>query len=234
MSNGGYPSIGRSKKILFKEVCRDHKQTFYCNSEFNLNQQVFHTNGYIPIGNDKRANRLEWEHVVPVHVFGQSFREWREGDPACIDSKGQSYKGHKCVEKINIQFRHMQADMHNLVPVIGELSRLRSNDPFAIIQGEERRFGSCDMEIANRKVEPPENVRGNIARIYFYMNDTYSGRGVVSEKNRKLFDAWDKQDPVDKWECEKERRIRELQGRENFFVSRRCLGGYGGGFWLPL
>ncbi len=46
-------------------------------------------------------------------------------------------------------------------------------------------------------------VRGNIARTYFYMNWAYPGHGVISKKNRKLFQAWDKIDPVDDWECER-------------------------------
>ena len=227
-------SFSKAKKILAKRIYNDQNQTFYCRSTFNTKKQVFHTGGYVPAKDNKRANRLEWEQVVPARAFGQSFKEWREGNPACVDSKGKSFKGRKCTEMLNKQFRYMQADMHNLVPAIGEINWLRSNYSFAMIPGEERRFGSCDMEIVNRKAEPPEDVRGDIARIYFYMSDAYPGRGIVSKKNRKLFDAWDRQDPVDEWECEKERRVRAIQGSENFFVSRRCLNGYGGVFWFPL
>ena len=84
----------------------------------------------------------------------------------------------------------MQSDMHNLVPAIGELNGLRSNYSFAMLPGEERRFGDCDMEIADGKAEPPPTVRGDIARSYFYMDAAYPGRGVVSGKNRKLFEAF--------------------------------------------
>ncbi|SHJ35400.1 deoxyribonuclease-1 [Malonomonas rubra DSM 5091] len=232
--NESIQSFSKAENILLKQIYADRDQTFYCGSTFNSGKQVFHAAGYVPVKDNKRANLLVWEHVVPAHVFGQSFKEWREGDPTCVDSKGNVFKGRKCAEKLNKQFRYMQADMHNLVPAIGELSDQRSSSSFAMIPGEERRFGLCDMEIANQKIEPPEDVRGDIARIYFYMSDAYPERGIVSVKNRKLFDAWDKQDPVDEWECEKERRVRAIQGNENFFVNRRCLGGYGGVFWFPL
>lgn len=227
-------SLSKAKKILAKQIYSDQHQTFYCRSTFNTKEQVFHSGGYVPISDNDFANRLEWQHIVPIHAFGQSFKEWQEGDPACVDTKGQSFKGHKCTEKLNEQFRFMQADMHNLVPAIGEINELRSDFSFAKIPGEERRFGSCDLEIAKLKVEPPENVRGDIARIYFYMEDAYPGRGILNKESRNLFDTWDRQDPVDKWECEKERRVRAIQGSENFFVSRRCLNGYGGVFWFPL
>ena len=159
---------------------------------------------------------------MPAHAFGQSFREWREGDPKCISSKGKSFKGRRCAEKMNHPYRYMQADMHNLVPAIGEVNGLRSNYSFTMIPGEERRFGSCDMEIKNRKAEPPEKVRGDIARTYFYMDDAYPNRGIISKKNQKLFEAWNKLDPVDQWECERERHIRQIQGNENIFVSNGC------------
>jgi len=215
-------SFSRTKRILLTNIYRDHHLTFYCDSEFDSKKKVFHVNGYIPVKNNKRANRLEWEHVVPAHAFGQSFKEWREGDPECISSKGKSFKGRRCTEKINKEYRLMQADMHNLVPSIGEVNGLRSNYSYAIIPGEERRFGSCDMEISNRKAEPPENVRGDIARIYFYMDNAYPGRGIISKKNRKLFEAWNKQDLVDQWECLREKRIHQIQGNKNNFVSSMC------------
>lgn len=154
--NEAIQSFSKAKKILLKQIYCDQSQTFYCRSTFSPKKQVLHTGGYVPIRDNKRANRLEWEHVVPAHAFGQSFKEWRDGDPACVDSKGKAFKGRKCTEKLNVQFRYMQADMHNLVPVIGEVNGLRSNYSFAKIPGEERRFGSCDMEIANRKAEPPK------------------------------------------------------------------------------
>ena len=55
------------------------------------------------------------------------------------------------------------------------------------------------MEIEDRKAEPPLNVRGDIARTYLYMDVAYPGRGIISKKNRKLFAAWNRQDPVDRW-----------------------------------
>lgn len=178
--------------------------------------------GYQPIKEGARARRLEWEHVVPAQAFGQSFPEWRNGARACVDAKGEPFKGRRCAEKAAAGFRFMQADMHNLVPSIGELNGLRSNYSYAMIPGEERRFGACDMEISGRKAEPPPQVRGDIARIYLYMDAAYPGRGVVSGKNRKLFEGWDGEDPVDAWECERQRRIEALQGNSNPFVAEAC------------
>ena len=115
----------------------------------------------------------------------------------------------------------MEADLYNLVPAIGEVNSNRSNFSIAMIPGEERNYESCDVEIEDRKVEPRPAVRGDIARICFYMDWAYPGRGVISRKNRKLFKAWDNADHVDLWECERIWMIEKVQGNENPFVKKK-------------
>jgi len=220
--NNSNQSFNRAKKLLLFKVYTESRQTFYCKSGFTSDKTIIHNNGYVPIKNNARANRLEWEHVVPAHAFGQSFQAWRTGHPECVTKKGKAFKGRKCAQKVSPQYRYMQADMHNLVPAIGEVNGRRSNYSFAMIPGEVRSFGTCDMEISNRKAEPPEDVRGDIARTYFYMEDAYPGHGIISKKNHKLFKTWDKQDPVSNWECEREARIHRLQDNSNRFVKRAC------------
>jgi deoxyribonuclease-1 len=215
-------SFNKAKKTLLRDVYADHLRTFYCDSSFDSKGKMTHNSGYLPKKEGKRARRLEWEHIVPAQAFGQSFPEWRQGDPACVDRKGKAFKGRNCAEKVNLTYRYMQADMHNLVPAIGEVNGLRSNYSFAMIPGEKRQFGSCDMEIENKKAEPPPEVRGNIARTYFYMEAAYPGRGVVGNRSRQLFEVWDRQDPVDAWECERTGKVATLQGNGNPFVGGAC------------
>lgn len=137
--------------------------------------------------------------------------------------KGKPYKGRKCASKVNPEFKRMEADLYNLVPAIGEVNANRSNYSMDMIPGEKRNYGLCDIEIEGRKVEPTEAVRGNIARTYLYMDAMYPGRGIISKKNRKLFETWNKSDPVDQWECERARLIEKVQGNENPYVTRQCI-----------
>lgn len=220
--NSSIDSFSKAKRLLLREVYKDFHKTFYCGSSFDQTKKVLHDAGYVPKKSWKRAHRLEWEHVVPAHAFGQSFSEWRNGHEQCVTSKGKRFKGRKCTEKTNREFRLMQADMHNLVPAIGEVNGLRSNYSYTQLPGEEREFGSCDVEIRDKKVEPADHLRGDIARIYMYMDKAYPGRGIISRKNRKLFDAWAKLDPVDDWECERQERIKKIQGNDNPFVEDEC------------
>jgi deoxyribonuclease-1 len=50
------------------------------------------------------------------------------------------------------------------------------------------------------------------------MDAAYPGHGIISDKNRKLFEAWNKEDPVDDWERERARRIEQVQGNPNPYV----------------
>lgn len=216
-------SFNRAQRILIREVYRGHQKTFYCGSQYTQGKYVIHNNGYIPQRKSSRARRLEWEHVVPIDSFGYKFSEWRDGHPECLDTRGKPFKGQNCAEKVNAKFRYMQGDLYNLVPAIGEIRGLRSNSAYGMIRAEKQEFGNCDIEIAFGKVEPPSGVRGDIARIYFYMDWAYPGYDILSKENKRLFKAWDKSDPVDEWECERARRIEAIQKNENPIVKKACV-----------
>lgn len=215
-------TFAAAKRALAEEVYGDHRVTFYCGCAFDRAFALDVTAcGYRPQQESKRATRIEWEHVVPAQAFGQSFVEWRDGDARCVGKNGR-YKGRACARKTSELFRRMEADMHNLVPAIGEINARRSNYAMAMIDGEPRAFGRCDVEIVDRKIEPRPEIRGDIARIYQHMNRTYPRRGIISRKNEPLFRAWAEADPVDAWECQRAERIARIQGIENVVVNEAC------------
>ena len=116
----------------------------------------------------------------------------------------------------------MQSDMYNLFPAIWSINALRSNYSFEIIEWEEREFGGCDMEIRNKVAEPTENIRGDIARVYFYMDITYPWRLVITDIRRQLLEAWSFKDPVSDEECERYRAIKKVQKNENVVLKEIC------------
>lgn len=215
------PSFNKAKKILEKSVYQNHRITLYCGAAFDARKAVIKPAGFFTTKHLKRSRKIEWEHVVPAENFGRTFPEWRSGHSSCINSKGKPFKGRKCAEKMNYEYRLMQADMHNLFPAIGAVNALRSNYNFTMLPSDSSDFGSCDMRIENRKAQPPKNSRGRISRTYFYMEDTYP-RYKMSKKQRQLMTAWDKQFPVSQWECERARSIEKLQGNPNSIVHERC------------
>ena len=218
--NSTNDSFSQAKKML-GQVCADHRVTFYCGAEYDAQSNVTLPDGFTTPKHEKRADKIEWEHALPAENFGQTFAEWREGAPECVDNRSKAFKGRKCAEKVNAEYRMMQADMYNLFPAIGAVNALRSNFNYAMLAGEPATFGSCDMKISGNKAEPPARARGQIARTYMYMQDSYS-RYHMSSQQEQLMKAWDKQYPVDKWECTRAKRIEKLQGNENKFVKEPC------------
>lgn len=214
-------SFAHAKKIL-GQVYEGHRMTLYCGAQYDEQGNITLPEGFTTPKHEKRAQRIEWEHVVPDENFGRAFDEWREGSPECVDNRGKAFKGRKCAEKTSMDYRYMQADMYNLYPAIGAVNAMRSNFNFQMLPGEESSFGSCAMKIADRKVEPPALARGQIARTYFYMQDVYP-LYRMSRQQEQLMGAWNKMYPVDEWECTRAKRIEAAQGNENKFVKEPCV-----------
>jgi deoxyribonuclease-1 len=220
-ANQEIQSFSKAKKILEKKVYNDHRVTLYCGATFNSKKQVTPPKGFTTTKYVKRSKKIEWEHAVPAENFGRTFGEWRNGHKQCINNKGKAFKGRKCAEKVNIEYRHMQSDMFNLYPAIGAVNALRSNYNFTMLPDVKSDFGSCAMKIDNRKAEPPEAARGQIARAYLYMSDVYK-RYSMSKPQRQLMNAWDKMYPVNAWECVRAKKITSLQKSNNNVVKSRC------------
>jgi len=207
--------------MLEQNVYQNNRVTLYCAAIFDSQKKITPPTGFSTDKYIKRAKKVEWEHVVPAENFGRTFVEWREGSPQCINSKRKSFKGRRCAEKVNVDYRYMQADMFNLYPAIGAVNALRSNYNFTMLPSESNDFGSCEMKIQNKKAEPPEKARGQIARTYMYMTESYS-RYNMSRQQKQLMTAWDKMYPVDEWECQRAKKITNLQGGDNDVVKSRC------------
>lgn len=214
-------SFSKAKKTLERSVYFDHRETIYCGAKFDAKKNITLPSGFHSDKHVKRSKRVEWEHVVPAENFGRTFPEWREGNDKCVNSKGKSFKGRRCAEKVNKEYRFMQSDMYNLYPAIGSVNAMRSNYNFVMLPGEPSSFGSCEMKIDNKKAEPPVEARGRIARTYLYMDQAYS-RYNMSKAQKQLMNAWDKQYPVSAWECERGERIEKLQGNVNSILQARC------------
>ena len=211
-------SFDKAKRHM-RKIYEGYQVTFYCGCKYSDAGIDFSSCGFKSFRDEHRAKRIEWEHVVPASDFGRSFVAWREGDSRCRDRGGKTFKGRKCARLVSPEFNRMEADLYNLVPAIGEVNGLRKDYPMGLLPDSPKIFGRCQTKIDNGFIEPREAVRGFIARTYKYMNKSYSGHGIISRKNEKLFDAWDKQYPPDLDEMERARRIAKIQGNINIFVE---------------
>ncbi len=213
-----FESYAEVKRVLYDQVFANDRRTFYCQCTFDSARRPdLAACGYRISGNVERANRVEVEHVVPASWIGAGRRCWRE--KICRDGRGRAFKGRKCCLRTDPAFRAAYQDLHNLRPVIGEINERRQNFRFAMIDGERRAFGRCDFEVEprNRSAEPRPEIRGDIARISLYMDETHGIR--LSPLLRDQFRAWNRADPPDDEERRRNRLITRFQGQSNRFVE---------------
>ncbi len=223
-SQGFNDSYSKAKKYLERNVynIQEMRKTIYCNAVFNAQKIVELPSGIIIEKYKNKANKIEWEHVVPAENFGRAFIEWREGHPSCINNKGNAFKGRSCAEKVNMEYRYMQSDMYNLYPAIGSVNALRSNYDFVPMENVVSTFGTCEMTIIDKKASPPVVARGKIARAYLYMESEYA-RYRLSKSQKNLMQAWNNMYPVTADECYRTKQIELIQKNENTIVKNQCI-----------
>ncbi len=190
-------------------IYQDRQQTFYCGCKYSGNKKLIpnlSSCGYQVRKQERRANRIEWEHIVPAWVFGHQLQCWQDG-------------GRKNCKK-NPKFKAMEADLYNLAPSIGEVNGDRSNYGFTLLPEVPDMYGRCNFKVdfKRRKAEPPAAKRGMIARTYLYMAHRYKLK--LSKKEMQLFQAWNRMYAPTHWEIERNRRIEKVQGWPNTFVKK--------------
>lgn len=199
-------------KAAAAKINQDAPASFYCSCRINWQGKKgvpdLTSCGYKPRKNAQRAQRIEWEHVVPAWQFSHQLQCWQQG-------------GRKNCNK-NAGYRQLEADLHNLQPAIGEVNGDRNNFMFSQWRGGEGQYGQCPMKVdfKNKQAEPPARARGAIARTYFYMRDRYQLR--LSRQQTQLFEVWNRQYPVSRWECQREARIAKVQGNHNPYIQQAC------------
>lgn len=99
--------------------------------------------GYEVRAQEVRASRIEWEHILPASNFGRARQCWQDGGRANC----------KLVDPV---FNLMEADLHNLTPIIGEVNADRANFNFGMLTTTQYQHGACDFKVdfKARTVEP--------------------------------------------------------------------------------
>ena len=176
-------------------------KTFYCDCHFTLTPKRFEAKSCgLKLSKYKHAMGLDAEHIVPESFMGSNKSCWRSG-------------GRKACEK-NSEHQLAAGDLHNLVPSVPAINRLRSNyKPVDELPGEAFEFGACDIEIETGSFEPPPAKRGDIARTYLYMWHVYDA--PLTSDDVAMFERWHLEDPPDADEIAIAKAKANIQGNTN-------------------
>ena len=212
-------SFSQAKKVLTKAYQNElsGQTTIYCNATINWQGKKglpdLSAVGYKVRKQEIRANRIEWEHVMPAHHIAQNGNRqcWKDG-------------GRKNCERNDDWFKKASSDLHNLYPAVGEVNGDRSNYQFSAWKGEPGMgfYGKCTMKIdfKNRQAEPPDSAKGVVSRSYLYMSDKYDIK--LSKSQRRLYEAWNRQFRAEPAECKRHEIVSKLQGSKNKYIDNFC------------
>jgi deoxyribonuclease-1 len=116
------------------------------------------------------------------------------------------------------EYQHAASDLHNLYPVSPRVELNRRNARYSELPNISDQFPNlnCSYKSVQQEVEPADEIKGNIARIIFYMHDAYNLPIYGSVNN--LLD-WNERDPVDEAEKQRNDLVEEIQGNRNRFVD---------------
>lgn len=210
------PSNFAQAKVIAKQQIYYDRNTsaqgsLYCGCQWKWTGKSggridFNSCGYQTRAQPNRAERIEYEHIVPASWFGQQRKCWQQG--------GRS----NCTANDPI-FSFIEADLHNLSPVVGEVNADRSNYRFGMVSGVANQYGQCNSktDFKGRVFEPRDEAKGMVARTHFYMYDRYNLR--MSQQQERLFIQWDRNYPISNWEIERNKRIYNVTGISNPFVT---------------
>lgn len=240
--NLGVVDKGQAKDLLRKSFGKKG-YTFFCKCPYKMKRIrkcEFTLDSY-----PRRQKRIEWAYIVSPEVFGKAFISFNKGHDKCVrvaDFPSRSamrsmnysrsyyenllekkpFKGIECVRKVNDLFRRMESDLYNIVPAIGAVNALKKDQIPGEVHTFVPQFGNCSLSIMGNYFDPPNYIKGDVARIYFYMESAYPGKVKIPANTKKLLRKWSGLDPVSKDECERADKISKLQGNINPFVKKKC------------
>ena len=139
----------------------------------------------------------------------------------------------------------MKSDIVHVVPTDGYVNNRRSSFPFGEVGNVTYRSNNDYCRLGSSKTagysgtvfEVPDEIKGDMARIYFYMATCYKSQcaswggniftsdGIVKWELDQML-AWSRQDPVDAREIARNNAVKEVQGNRNPFVDYPGLEEY--------
>ncbi len=178
-----------------------YKESFFCGCNPNASKTKTVECPLYP-SEHLTGGRFEWIKLLPLATGGAGVCTG-DGAPADCDM-------------IMLE-EELRNDLYNWLPVTLNIQSLLKGKVFLSIPTE-LTPSSCDLELAGSQpaVEPPDNLKGDIARRMLYLIFRYNID--MPDRYLQMLIDWDKADPVTKQEISEAQRIDAIQGTDNAFI----------------
>ena len=220
-SRGFYPPENRSqaKKILtmvhldYKtttlEACVYHYDVTSC-----LDKTIVETDS---CAFNENNLTVVWMQVVLPTLYAKEMTCFQ--DDGCVSPyTGHAYGGELCCLQKSKRYQKIQGDLYNYIPVVSSLMKARGHRMFGVVKKADFVIGKTRFN--QQFIEPALHVKGDIARVYLYMDKVYDMR--LSKVEKQLFLQWHLEDKVDEKECALAKFYKKVQKRANPFVEDGC------------
>jgi len=215
------PDNRSQAKNILKMIDLDYKKTFLNDCDYHYDP---HSCMDKSIVDTKSCNVQEdnttmtWMQIVPDTFYGRHKACMIEKPCINIFTK-EPFGSPLCCRRKDTQYREMEADLFNLVPVVTSLAMLQKGRIFGVVKVPTERLG--DVKMDKNYLEPPNCVKGDVARVYLYMDARYSLE--LAPEQRSVFLKWHKEDGVDAKECKLAKLFQKIQGGENPWLKTWCV-----------
>ena len=197
---------------------------------------------------DRRSDGYlrDWYSNVTDYVIGGS------AENASYKKEGDGYNREHTVPQSWFGSGEMKSDLVQVVPTDGYVNNRRGNFPFGENQGETYSSANKYSKVGTSTVsgfsgqcfEPNDEIKGDIARIYFYVlacyenlhpswtggtaSQVFDGKKYPGLKDwaMNMFLRWARQDPVDDVERARNEVVYQIQKNRNPFVDYPSLCEY--------
>lgn len=205
-------------------------------------------------------NSLDEKYKITDKRADGTLRDWYDNTTKYNWTSGGWNKEHLVPQSWFKEASPMKSDIVHVVPTDSELNNTRGSDPLAEVgnkandcpNGSYCLWGSCKTPGYSGKVfEPNDEIKGDIARIYFYMATCYedvilnwkgkttastaynvldfSGGSKYQPFKQWYIDMllrWANEDPVDEIEIARNNGVKQVQNNRNPFVDYPGLEQY--------
>ena len=160
---------------------------------------------------------MRWIQVVPDTFYGRNMVCMKE--QICVNEfTGKRFGSPMCCRRIDEKYQQMEAGLFNLIPVVSEIAENYQGRVFGVVK--KPIIPVETVKVDDAYLEPSDEVKGDIARVYLYMVERYGLQ--LSLEQKEIFYRWHRLDAVDERECALAKIIMKVQNRRNRLITEGC------------
>lgn len=231
-ATGGDAYGGLSGQALLERVARDAARGQRTRSYEEAGDAIYGTIDNVEVD----GVRGVWSSYSQVFVPGTSkegsrYREDGDQNGDGFVDRGMNIE-HLWPQSYFNKRSPMRSDVHHLLSTFEHPNSMRGRLPFGEVRDMDVIYRTnAGAKASERLFEPPDEVKGEVARALFYFYTRYHKQNILPRGAQDVFwhrslptlMRWNREHPPRAWERERNARIEAFQGNRNPYVDDHTL-----------